>query len=340
MTREEAIEKIREAMPTLWKETIDAIQTLIPELRESEDERIRRKMIEHFKSKTKETWCNMPVKDIIAYLEKQKEQKPPITGNDFGWIDELKHDLEHPEELDQKVDDVLKQRKGIRALEQKPAEWKPQPESLEALMYAIEGEWDKIKPTSYLSRRLEDLYEGLVNTFNVDESLLAELPKTAYSAKDIEELRVLKDKIEASMEAPVDKPAEWSEEDEEMRGTCIDLLEHFPRPCGEVIGPWKDCIVWLKSLRPQPKSNVSVAITPNKEFFKWIYDRLVNVHKENPNVDYMISFKKRIEELSFDKPSWKPSEEQMEALGDAYVEANTFKNGDILESLYNDLKKL
>lgn len=43
-----------------------------------EDERIRRKMIEHFKSKTKETWCNMPVKSIISYLEKQKEQKPSI----------------------------------------------------------------------------------------------------------------------------------------------------------------------------------------------------------------------------------------------------------------------
>jgi hypothetical protein len=52
-------------------------------------------------------------------------------------------------------------------------------------------------------------------------------------------------------------------------------------------------------------------ITPNKEFFQWIYNRLVNVHKENSNVDYMISFKKRIEELSFDKPHWKPSEEQM-----------------------------
>ena len=87
--------------------------------------------------------------------------------------------------------------------EQKPVEWKPQPESLEALMYAIEGKWDVISPTSYLSRRLEDLYEGLVNTYNVDESLLAELPKAAsraYTAEDIDELRELKRKIEASME--------------------------------------------------------------------------------------------------------------------------------------------
>ena len=41
------------------------------------------------------------------------------------------------------------------------------------------------------------------------------------------------------------KPAEWSEKDELMRGTCIYLLEH-----DEVIGPWKNCIAWLKSLRP------------------------------------------------------------------------------------------
>ena len=52
------------------------LESIFPELRESEDERIRKGMIEHFKAKTKETWCNMPVKDIIAYFEKQKERKP------------------------------------------------------------------------------------------------------------------------------------------------------------------------------------------------------------------------------------------------------------------------
>lgn len=96
---------------------------------------------------------------------------------------------------------------------EKKEEWKPQPESLEALMYAIEGKWDAISPTSYLSRRLEDLYEGLVNTYNVDETLLAELPKAAsraYTAEDIEGLRGLKRKIEASMEQ---KPVEPSDDE-------------------------------------------------------------------------------------------------------------------------------
>lgn len=198
---------------------------------------------------------NTPVSKWIDFpSEKQKEQKPPITGNDFGWIDELKYDLEHPEELDQKVDDAFKQRKGIRALEQKPAEWKPEPESLEALMYAIEGKWEMIKPTSYLSRRLEDLYEGLVNTFNVDESSLVELSKTAYTANDIEGLRVLKDKIESSMESPVDKPAEWSEEDEK---NLNEIIHYFESLCSSLATEERHAenrrwLKFLKSLRPQP----------------------------------------------------------------------------------------
>ena len=64
----------------------------------------------------------------------------------------------------------------------------------------------------------------------------------------------------------VDIPsAEWSDEDEEMRDTCIDLLKHFPRPCGEVIGPWKDCIAWLKALRPSWKPNKEQMEALNRE---------------------------------------------------------------------------
>ena len=82
-------------------------------------------------------------------------------------------------------------------------------------------------------------------------------------------------------------------------------------------------------------------ITPNKKFFQWIYDRLVNVHNEDPNVDYMTSFKRRIEEFPVDEPSWKPSEEQMEMLAMfANLRCASRREANILESLYNDLKKL
>ena len=156
----------------------EALQTLIPELAESEDEKIINAIIGVLK-RSDAIDVNVSHNKMFAYLEKQKEQKPNF---DTHW---------------ENGSMVCEQK------EQKPAEWKPQPESLEALMYAIDGKWDMISPTSYLSRRLEDLYEGLVNTYNVDESLLDELPKVAsrtYTAEDIEELKELKKKIDASME--------------------------------------------------------------------------------------------------------------------------------------------
>ena len=86
-------------------------------------------------------------------------------------------------------------------------------------------------------------------------------------------------------------------------------------------------------------------VTPHKKFFQWIYNRLVDVHHENPDVDYMRSFKERINNLSFGETThWKPNEEQIGAL----KASNSYWRGvtnitppiRILESLYNDLKKL
>ena len=89
MTREEAIKELRGFIGQLTEGCQEAIKVLIPELAESEDERIRRKMIEHFKNKTKETWCNMPVKDIIAYLEKQKDSKWSPSEGEMGVLYKL-----------------------------------------------------------------------------------------------------------------------------------------------------------------------------------------------------------------------------------------------------------
>ena len=47
MTREEAINKVREM--NLPKETKEILEALAPELAESEDERIRARLIEYFK---------------------------------------------------------------------------------------------------------------------------------------------------------------------------------------------------------------------------------------------------------------------------------------------------
>lgn len=73
MDREEAIKKIKEAMPTMWKETKDAVETLVPELAESEDERIRKVIVKYFKELHVESWINLEIPNILAWLEKQKE---------------------------------------------------------------------------------------------------------------------------------------------------------------------------------------------------------------------------------------------------------------------------
>lgn len=74
MTREEAINEIK-SWDFLEGKEIEAIQTLIPELKESEDERIRKALIQYLKDYR----CNLPNGlysryDFFAYLEKQKDK--------------------------------------------------------------------------------------------------------------------------------------------------------------------------------------------------------------------------------------------------------------------------
>ncbi len=90
MTREEAIEKVREMKLSPGKdaELIIALHTLIPELRESEDERIRKAivgLIEELQRSDK-YFAGVELADMLAYLEKQKEhQNNSDAPNESSW---------------------------------------------------------------------------------------------------------------------------------------------------------------------------------------------------------------------------------------------------------------
>ena len=60
---------------SLPKETMEILETLAPELRRSEDERIRKEMIRYFTEMKKGGSAALPYDDCIAYLERQKERK-------------------------------------------------------------------------------------------------------------------------------------------------------------------------------------------------------------------------------------------------------------------------
>ena len=319
--------------------------------KESEDEKIRKEIISFIEY----TDCRGSIPNEwhqakrpfawLAYLEKQKEQKDyrklyeDIAQSE--WFKKAYAGKSLGCDYDQK--------------EQKPTEWKPVQESLEALMYAIEGKWEMIKPTSYLSRRLEDLYEGLVNTFNVDESLVVELPKTTYSAKDIKEIKALKRKIDESMEQkPVvpendyaNKPAEWSEGDESAITTAIRACRYMVDNFENSTKQYEDAIERLKSLRPQLKQEDRYIEGYQNGFAdaEKAYNNGVSYHIDNPNIhklDPNVVIHSTTDGTDVYCPHWKPSEEQMFALNDAVFDhiASCEKTANILESLYNDLQKL
>ena len=78
MDRKEAIEVIKKNYPHVGisgSEFESALRELVPELKESEDERIRKEIIDWMKGGTTYDWQENKEK-WIAYLEKQKEQKP------------------------------------------------------------------------------------------------------------------------------------------------------------------------------------------------------------------------------------------------------------------------
>lgn len=90
MTREEAIEVIKRtkgAMVYTEKEK-EALETLIPELAESEDERIRRWLCDYFSSIKKMIWIHRDItcEQILDWLEKQKDS---VSNNfDDVWNEE------------------------------------------------------------------------------------------------------------------------------------------------------------------------------------------------------------------------------------------------------------
>lgn len=81
MEREEAINLIKQVLPCLNidEKIREGFETLIPELKENEDERIRKNLIELLLDTPAQDIIshNLELSKVLAYLEKQKEQKHP-----------------------------------------------------------------------------------------------------------------------------------------------------------------------------------------------------------------------------------------------------------------------
>lgn len=82
MTREEAIKEIR-GWGFLNEKEREAVETLIPELKESEDEKVRKELIKVFSNREKylidQSFGDITVSEVLAWLKKQDEQKASVV---------------------------------------------------------------------------------------------------------------------------------------------------------------------------------------------------------------------------------------------------------------------
>ena len=308
---EEALKRAKQGMP---------IEQIFPELADSEDERIRKWLIELIKS-TDANHSNMKLSEncklALAYLERQKEQKPvklnddtevgldralqivkAAKGNLCGYqSDDGIYECDH---AIQTLEHILK-----NGIEQKPAEClKPE------------------KDCWYVC--IKDFYCGGKKQSSKGDLVQAKGGMYMMGREDISEWfrKAYYDEI---------KPAKWSEEDERLLNIIIDILDREEHNGHLMRGDLKACVKFLKSLRPQPKPSWS----EEDEKMLWSAINGLNQDIYEKERNWLANRLKCIGHF------WKPSEEQMEFLKRTVDGYDITCRGQVaLESLYDDLKKL
>ena len=278
MTREEAIKEIKSwAIPS--ERGREVLETLIPELAENEDERIRKWLydfIHNCPNETFEFYGGVGKKAVLAYLEKQKEH---IPANSVG----------------------LK--------EQKPAEW------------SAKGRRGRIGSTpEHIRKKAENFLSKMEPPYDADDIC------SAYETGAMESIK-----------------QEWSEEDEtRLTNTLIMLKEyaihHYSKDDVEKSVDWLENRV--KFLHPQPKQEWSYEETKDLVHILKVLDDCYAYGKHDLSKTDHDNLTSTIKSL---RPSWKPNEEQMDALDKAIPVCMGVVGRDEvapLKSLCEQLKKL
>ena len=294
MTKEEAIEVYHGLINTKIKE---AFEFFAPELAGSEDERIRRTLVEYFGPKVQLDFVGgVPIQRIRDWLEKQKEPVvdkegmyyylggkfiycgcPATEENpyDFAKSQQEKRKEQKPlstEETELNSIAFLEQM-GYTCIPPKKEHQNNSDAPKNALGGALNSPLDKDK-------NLDDIaqdYVEAVKDYNPEPTW--DLMQTAvcygYHYREGEE----------------QKPAEWSEGDEEVRKDAIKLLEAYYTDAIEDYCPYnaealKKLIDFLKSLRSWKPSEEQLAALhtaaylPEMEFYGGLKDKLRDLYEQ------------------------------------------------------------
>ena len=171
-----------------------------------------------------------------------------------------------------------------------------------------------------------------------------------YSARPcLNDVKWLKNLLEKQEQ----KPAEWSKEDEQKIHFLSRLIEFQVgngKYCfGNRTVSKQEAIEMLQSLRPQPQGVYKIAIESILKMCE-SYEKK-GIFTDERAIDFLGNVRVKCKDAIecapiLDEPSWKPSEEQMEALryvaykfGDSHLSPYSILNK-ALASLYEQLKKL
>ena len=344
---------IESVMASYSKEELEArIKEALPK-KESEDERIRKEIIRYLKSKvaTAEETELLYFKRWIAHLEKQKEQpisaeevlaraglKPYKDGNQWCILagDNIQEGVcGFGDTIEDALYEFLKEVLDFQK-KQKPA---LTPERIHP-KFAV---GDTVCRPMWSDHTIREIYVRCNDPVYVCVNEEGTESHISFSEQD-------------EWERKEQKPAEWSEEDEEMLVGIIErgsaqIPPHEPALREEQM-EW--LMNRLKSLRPQPKEDLN-AIAQREyargkqdgywEGVKAERESCKTFHYESPNwppkMPDLPTETTTNEGVSSIQPHWKPSDVQMEALAWYSGNSGVPPTGDkAIKSLYIDLQKL
>lgn len=354
MEREEAINLIKQVLPCLNidEKIREGFETLIPELKESEDERIRKNLIELLLDTPAQDIIshNLELSKVLAYLEKQKEQKHPdgcFTCDEYkkgyeegrrngftaGYNKAMKEveQKEQKPECDNETEVQKAYREGKSAGRQEvfdhPEEYGLQKEQKTA-------EWSE-------DYREEDIQTRFAfYTYKDDPSVLY-----------LSNVFVEETSRNHGFGTRILKAAEKAAEAIGAITICLKVKQDSPanawyRKRGYGYVAFEDGYDWLEKnleyLKPAKSAEWS---EEDKDMLNSCISSIEEA-KENryayKETDGDTSYDHEIDWLKSLRPSWKPSEEQMEILQYVCTQSShpNQKVIPVLESLYNDLKKL
>ena len=331
MTREEAINTVRNIYQTDKEK--EALKILIPELAESEDERIRKDLINLIVwLKANPELCSQYYNDrydeMLAYIEKHKEHP---TNEEM--LRTLRAEYE----------------KGVAntIAKYEREERKPNIELIQRSWY-MEGyhdgkfemepmwilETDEGGPRYKKNERYEQSLEKEQNPIEWSEEGIRTIFDDYVEGRDTYTSCI--NRLKSLHPQP---KQEWSEEDSRILYNVIAYVGYAAGQRGVRNDEFKEANSWLKSL----PNGFIVNPSYNEDMVNLLVAEVQQIAECNgvpKQYDAEITWLKSLRP----QPHWKPSEEQMDALRESvsFWRGATDKSPrvNILESLYTDLKKL